>query len=602
VHADTYKLKTMLTSTNKNYLITNSSVVATAAQVKNKIFALPILGTKKSDGTSVDAQNIGKIADKNNKDLIVQNNAGMTLSTGVDSISSIVGAGDLPIQTTDIVTDLFAVNDTVFVSVASDRSADKHESGIFRSVAIFDENGEIRAWSPWQRVMGNIDKVFGFGFDIANSNYWYLTQDGAGDKNTVRVTQWGKGSANTGLMGNGLVTLLNNEFKQEHAGVHQLFNFDEDTPSIKRTLIAGKISFMAALGYKKIALIQTGAANINNVFTPTQTQFIKNVDVFIIQDSALNNLGPICCTDLSRSTDDDKGWLFVGGYNGIAVLGSDDGTGWDGQTTSAAISLPTIATWEFKEIGNFTQVRKILGDQLNGAYIYVMTLDNIYRFVPDKDKFKDIGNIALDEKAVTPPPGYLLDMLVFKRDAGDTRLLVATTQGLFYSDSINDTDEIKTPMWTKVLLKSGTALSNPVSHLSFVDIQKGGYTTNGNLYVLAADMSLNMSNIYRFNVKDGIITAIKENEGTDYFYSEGELRINFVTDGAVGFTNLSKHLGKAEYLKMIRMLSNPRNIRVSESVINLNLESSAYNVGSMVLNTASGTWMVPGDWGIRVNE
>ncbi len=601
VHADTYKLKTMVTSTNKNYLIVNSSISSDVSQIKNKIYALPILGSKKSDGTAVDAQNIGKIADKNNKDLIVQNNAGMPLSSGADAVISTIGAGDLPIQTTDNVTDLFIVNDAVYVCVASDRSAVNHESGIFRSNPIFDLNGYIRAWTPWQRVMGNIDKVYGSGFDIMNANFWYLTQDGSGDKNTVKVTQWGKGSANSGLMGNGLVKLLNDEFLQTNAGVHQIFNFDENTKSIARTAAADKISFMAALGYKKVVLIKTGAATAGGAFTPTQDQFVKDTNVYVFEDTALNNLGPICCADVSRSQEDEKGWLFVGGFNGLAVLRNSDGSGWDGQVGSAAVDLATVASWDFKEIGNFSQVRKVVGDS-NGTYFYVMTLDNIYRFVMDKEKFKDVANSSLDEKTLTPPPGYLLDMICFKREVNDTRLLVATTQGLFYSNAINDTDENKTPVWTKVSLNSGSLFSTPVSHLSFIDIQKGGYTTNGNLYALSADLSLNLATIYRFDVKDGVITAINENSGTDYFYSQGELRTNFITDGAMGFTTMPKHLGNTEYLKMIRMQANQRNVRAFEASINLNLESTSYNAGAMVLNTVSGAWIVPGDWGIRVNE
>ncbi len=600
-HCDTFKLKTMVTSTNKNYLIVNSDSSLDATDKKNRVYALPILGTKLSDGTTVTpVENVGKVVKKNNYDAVVASNADMTLSTDA---AAIVGGGDLPIPDDGIVSDIYIVNDTVFVALQGTRNIAVNESGIFKSTAIFSSNGKIRIWSPWQRVMGNIDKVYGFGFDISGANYWYLTDDGA-NINTAKVTQWGKGKALSGLMGNGLTEILRDEFIQVNAGVHQMFNFDEYTPSIARTAAADRMSFMAALGYKKIALIQSGAADGNNAFTPTNL-FEKTgggQNTFILSGQALSDIGPICCADVSRIQEENKGWIFVGGYNGLAVLRQADGNGWDGRVNQAVVDLATVAGWTFKEIGDFSNIRKIF---ISGGFCNVMTLDKIYRFVMAANKFDDPVSAVLAEDDITPPPGYLLDMIVFHRDAGgagDTRLLVATTHGLFYSNIIIDAPGNKTPVWTRVNLNSGTALSKPVSHLSFVDVQKGGYTTNGNLYVLATDFSLNMATVYRFNVQNGLITAIKENSGTDYFYSIGELRSNFVTDGALGFSMLSKHFDKTQFLRSIRMISDQSSIRTAESNINLDLESSAHNIGLMALNTASGGWVIPGDWGIRVSE
>ncbi|MFH1461381.1 MAG: hypothetical protein ABIF12_00320 [bacterium] len=606
-----YKLRTMKTSTNKNYLIVNGATGLVATDDwKNRVYALPVVGALQSDGTNTLVANIGKVADKNNinHDVVVANNAGMTLR---DDIAAKVGAGALPIPNNIGAEDMFVVNDSVFVSVAQDRFDATHEAGIFRSTALFDQNGNIRAWTPWQRVAGTIDKVYGSGFDMNSGNFWYFTES-AGVKNTVKVTQWGKSLSYTGLMGNGLVDLLADEFIQNNAGVHQVFNFDEKTPSIARTGVADEVSFMAGLGYKKIALVQTGAATAGPIFTPTQAQYVKDTNVFVIQDEALSDLGPICCTDISRGLGAANGWLFVGGYNGVAVWRESGnagtaGNGWDGQVGSGAVDFSVLIAapnnFSFKEIGDFSQVRKLVA---KAGFLYIMSLDSINRFTMVANKFDDAVTAPLNVKTITPPPGYLLDMIVFYRAGGDTRLLVATTQGLFYSNAINDVDADKTgvnaPIWTQVALTSGTGLSSPVTHLSFLDVQKGGYSTNGNLYALAADLSLNLATVYRFDVQNGIINPIKENSGTDYFYSVGELRTNFLTDGALGYTTLSKHFGTTDFLRKIWMIDSQSSIRRLESAINLDLESSAYNVGVMVQNTASGAWVVPGDWGIRVNE
>lgn len=593
IASDCFNIKTMKTSTGKNYLIVNG-VTSTAIE-KDKIFAFPLVGLKQSDGSNTPNENVGKIVDKNdtNHNEVVQNNVGMWL----DSDSSVlIGRSSLPIPLESDVQDLFIINDSVYASVAENRSDNDHESGIFRSTALFDENGNIRAWTSWQRVAGTIDKVYGSGIDINTGNFWYLTES-AGNRNTVKVTQWGKSKANAGSMGNGLTKLLFDQFSQENAGVHQLFNFDEETPSITRNAINNRISFMASLGYKKVALIQTGEGN--DIFNPTQIEFEKNTNVFVIEDDALNNLGPICCSEISRVQAENSGWLFIGGHNGLAVLRQVDGNGWDGQQDSAKLDLATIAGWKFKEIGDFSQVRKLVA---RGGFIYVMTLDSIYRIKMDANKFKDMNPDDSNAKTITPPPGYLLDMIIYYRAAGDTYLLVATSQGLFYSNAINDLDEDKTTIWTRVLLNSGSPLSKPVTDLSFLDVQKGGYTTNGNLYVLTADLSLNLATVYRFDIQNGQINPIEEKSGTDYFYSFGELRTNFVTDGSFGYSMLPKHFSSSKFLRNIRMIDTQGFIRSFERNISLDLENSAYNIGKIVQNTASGAWVVPGDWGIRVNE
>ncbi|MFC1894338.1 hypothetical protein ACFLYH_00125 [Candidatus Dependentiae bacterium] len=594
-----YKLRTMHTSTGYSYLIVNGGI--TNLNIKNRFYALPLI-----KGGDVIA-NIGKIANKNDFSIVPANAAEMSKSTD-DAVE--IGVTDLITQTRNV-QDMFIVGDSVYVCLAENRAANE-EAGIFRSTAIFDNDGKIRAWSTWQRVMGNTDKVYGAGLDATAGNYWYLTDNVAPApfRNTVKVTQWGKSEAVDGLMGNGLVEILNEEFKQENGGVHQIFNFDEMTPSITRdeNNKQYRISMMVATGLEKIAIIKTGSGN---PFTP-ENQFIKeagdpNRNVYVWDnDNALKDIGPICCAELSRVENVDYGFLFVGGYGGFGVLRGVGGDGWNGRTDIAEeVDFPTISGWTFKELKKtdgtaFSQVRKIVCHKR--GYLYVINTERIYRLDIHPDKFKDVEADPLDEKNITPPPGVLLDMYLFYYTNNDTRLVVATTKGLFYSDTISDDDEDKNPNWTKIQLNSGSYLSSPVSHLSFVSQQKGGYTDNGNLYAVSADLSFNLSNIYRFNVLGGNIHSIPEVVGTDYFYTIGELRTNFLTDGTFGFNLLSKHLGKSEFLRKINISSDQSNMRRNENVIDLDLKTNAYNVGVIAKNSASGAWIVPGDWGIRVND
>ncbi|MFA5074926.1 MAG: hypothetical protein WC436_02375 [Candidatus Babeliales bacterium] len=598
-----YKVRTMHTSTGYTYLIINGGVYEFGVANKtNIVTALPLVQSSST------VSNIGKIAKKSDFTAPVATQADMTEET---EAAAKVGAGNLPIPDGSLVQDLFVSGDSVFACLSDDRSAANNEAGIFKSTALFGSDGHIRGWTPWQRVMGNIDRVYGAGFDSSACNYWYLTTaDGTDEKNTVKVTQWGQSAAKDYLMGNGLVSILHDEFKQEDAGVHQIFNFDEQTPGF----LANQFSMMVATGYQKIALIQTGEGS---PFEPTQI-FAKDgagQNVFAKEDDVIKNLGPICCAEVSRINQIDKGWLFVGGYNGIAVLRQVAGAGWDGAAGLSSltnIGFPGSNAWSFKLLTNnstnaFTKVRKIIS-QGDSEFLYVMTADKLYRFQMTAAKFADAftGDLDIQEIAVTNL-GTLLDFLIFSRDnTGDPesiKLLLATTEGLFYSNDIADTATgTINPTWTNVILAAGTNVPGPVAHLEFLSTSKGGSTTDGNLYILNSDFAFNLATIYRFNVSNGTISHITENSGSYSYYQIGELRNDFRTDGALGFYSRSKHLGDTNFLKKIKMLSSPTTIRSSESVINLDLDSNAYNIGVVTQNTASGAWIVPGDWGIRVND
>ncbi|MCF7799918.1 hypothetical protein K9M16_02890 [Candidatus Babeliales bacterium] len=597
------KIRTMHTSTGYTYLIINGGVYELGVATKtNIITALPLVQNSST------VANIGKIAKKGDFTTPVAAQTDMTEE--IDSAAQ-VGTETLPIPDGILVQDLFVSGDSVFACLSDNRSAANREAGIFKSTALFDEDGHIRGWTPWQRVLGNIDKVYGAGFDSSTGNYWYLTTEaGTTDKNTAKVTQWGKSVEKDYLMGNGLVDILHDEFKQENAGVHQIFNFDEQTPGF----LADQFSMMVATGYQKLALIQTGEGT---PLEPTK-KFEKDgvsQNVFINEDDVIKNLGPICCAEVSRITGIDNGWLFVGGYNGIAVLRKADGTGWDGAAGLNAltnIDFPGSTAWSFKLLTNnssnaFTKVRKIIS-QGNSEFLYVMTADKLYRFAMTNAKFADgfAGALDMQEISITNL-GTPLDFLIIQRDntvgAGYIKILIATTEGLFYSDNIIDaqTGAIN-PTWTNVTLATGTNVPGPVAHLDFLSTTKGGSTIDGNLYILNSNFAFNLANIYRFNVSNGTISHITEKSGSYAYYQIGELRNDFKTDGALGFYSRSKHLGDTNFLKKIKMLSSPTTIRSSESVINLDLDSDAYNIGVMTQNTASGAWIVPGDWGIRVND
>lgn len=272
------------------------------------------------------------------------------------------------------IADMQIVGDTVYVGLTSERDASHNgESGIFSSTALFSSNGDIRAWTPWQRVMGNTDAAYTIGFDKNSGNFWYFsTPDGtpAGDSgpSSVNVTQWGIGDPN--LHGGNaptdttilLSTLLSSIFGAS-GGVNGLFDFGPSTPGFK-VWTPGDVDneenrhqqfgMMVATGNGKIALIETGSSfrTSTGIFQPTKafTKFVGgkdptadlNANVYVFSyDSpnyagdALQGLGALGAAEVARipaisdNDDDYQGWLFVGGIGGVAVLVQDyEGSGW----------------------------------------------------------------------------------------------------------------------------------------------------------------------------------------------------------------------------------------------------------------------------------
>lgn len=552
-----HNVKTMYTSTGKLYLIVNNS---------DQVFALPLMHQEFSDGdfASNNKDLIGKLAQKGS---ISQEDAATTpadLLTSSDAAAK-VGQADTP--GAQDVNNMFVLGDALYICTAQ---------GMFQSSAVFDEDGLIRDWTPWQRVMGAVDPVMNGFIDLDTCQYWYLTQT-TNAYDTVKVTLWSQNDTN--LLGN-LQKKLVETFPQDTGGVHQLFNFDEKTPSFD----VDEFSMMVATGYQKVALIRTGKDD--GGFVPTSgTDFSTNIDdnVKVFNDAALKTIGPICCAAVSLSPDENEGWLFVGGYGGVAVLSDGSGDGW-----TALDDLNDLANFTFKTVGNFSRVHKLVCDD---EYVYVLTPGALYR----------VDMITLDSTIIAQPATLpsctacdsLLDFILID-DVG----VLGTTSGLYRTSGSS---------WSEIKTASVYSLG-PVTHLSMRSLSKGSFAGGGNLYAVSANMTNHLTTIVRFNVESGNIEPITERKSKssdptrNHYYAFGELRTAMVSDGTFGFHSLPKHFGRTNYGRKINLTSTQFGIRVSDKALPLRTGSSAHNAGIPVQNTASGAWIIPGDWGIRVNE
>jgi hypothetical protein len=414
--------------------------------------------------------------------------------------------------------DMQVVGDDVYVALEGDAGqANGIEAGIFKSSPIFKEDGTIRGWTPWLRVGGMNDATAFFGVDRETSAVMYLTSvdgkafwDYAQNKlvnpaSTVRLSNWSDGTNKTIpdadgtpiTIGTALGAVLKKAFEtpgdDKKSGLGSITSFDDETPgfaTFKRTSEDPKFACMVATGCERVALLQSG------VYDPGEQDFIptkefevgKNTFVFdaaVVGDHAsvgLKGLGWLTCSDFSRRTDAaDKGWFFVGGDNGLAVLANEGvypavaGSGVDrGLDGFAALGYPDVdyKFFQFKDLATgaspFKKVRKIIADPVSG-YVYVMTQSELYRFNPSADKIaggfndgsfgalgtdhtyqliadktskraKDAAGTVYDKpllnsgSSVAPDEFIDLVLLRTQKDLDGVKLMIGTTNGVYIND------------------------------------------------------------------------------------------------------------------------------------------------------------------------
>lgn len=640
--AQAHNVRTMRTSTDAMYLIVNGSV--SSSTIYNEIYALPLVEGTSNPLLQPSAADIGRVASKNNPHQLASGVANMTQSTDP---AAQVGCGPLPCDPGQIVRSLVIAGDAVIAGLSGDNTTGArdatHETGYFQSSAIFNIDGSIAAWTPWQRVMGSVDRVLAGGFDGANGSFMYLTSKGkvlypgtAPMANTVKNTRWGSGALD-GLLGGtstdvavGLVTVLNQYFSAGIGGVQQIFDFNQYTPTFSQPGAAGNLSLMVALGLRRLALIQTGSNN-GSIFSPTVGDFssymVESLDgtvptassstlVMGIAGGVLSDMGPLCCADISRGelAGGEKGWLFVGGYGGLAVLSRDDGSGWNTAPSEGLQSgFGNLTTdMSFRKIGQFGVVYSVACDE---SFVYVLTSNELARIPLDAANFSQVGAVAPSITILATAAGVTGATASGFRDMflSGSLMMLATTNGLFRGGNgsnvqlaSNETDMA----WTPVLANSYSI--GPVIQLFAMPRSSTSDGVVQNLYAVSANLNTALTTVYRFAVQDtqtysAIITdqtvQLIPQITVPQFLSFGTIRQNFVTDGALILHELPFNFGTQELLKVFPMSVFVGGIANRGRSIALDFPNNPGTlIGRVVRDSASGAWIVPGEWGIRVQE
>ncbi|MBX9831237.1 hypothetical protein K2X40_04740 [Candidatus Babeliales bacterium] len=635
-------IRTMHTSAGKPYLIFNGVVgndpfavggLLFGGSIQDRVYAIPLIG----DIVNEQPETKGSVAKVNAQGVTDYTNGMYDVPANINEMplkthSAVTVGGQEPVPGA-FIEDIFVQGESVFMAMAG---FNNKSIGMFQSTAILNELGFIVDWTPAKRVMGSAQKAYGAGLDTTTGQFYFLGTHNDADPtvamipNTGQITTWGKGDValHGGSEAGLLSTVLGESFSSGSGGVHQLFNFDENTPSFYR----GRFSMMVAIGSREIGLIETGSF-VDGQFAPT-VAFQKNTNVYVVGNQFLSSIAPLSCAaitqqfnrmappnadqpDMNPAT--GQSLLFVGGYNGVvravATDAADENAGlldvsnanFD-QTNLTDIKGPVIrfATLPDQIYVDGFGVRRVR----NGA-LYVLTNTTLYR--------RNLNGTANGSLSIT----RAADLVVARDSTNRDIIFIATSLGLFKSIDLGP-------------LQAVAGAGNQEIQLQYLSGNRNGVpSVPGNLYVIARGQRVLdplvveqneadeivpstdiVTQIYRFAVTEaaGVISVgmidkrganvTKQVSGPLVQYDD--LRSNFATDGALLFNTNPKDLVATDFVRVTSISATTTQDSVANdnsitSALDIDIEKN-FNVGIIVRDSASGAWVVPGDWGVRVNE
>lgn len=617
------KVRTMYTSTLLDYIVVVGSNGA-PANTQRFVYALPIVNTIPTGSVNnaiqgaladvtVDPVIIAKTAANNscqNAPSMVTARVFAQAATQADQVyttaspQALVGGAQLPYGD---ITDINVIRDAVYVSVAD--GINNENPGIFYSQALFDDRGVIAAWTPWQRFAGTGDKVFALSYEPMLANMLWLTGSSNITLQTVKRTVWGIGAAD-GLAN--LVAIIEQLMPSTSGGVQGFFNLSPITPGLF------DISLFIATGFKQVVLIESGQvvggaliANTGDFQTDMQ-QFINGEitatfpvgmsRVVSISGGALDDLDSIIAATIGVNTITQQGYLFVGGAGGLAVLAQVDGSGWS-TTNALGYNFTGLASgMRFMRLGDYQFVRSLIYD---GGFLYVLTdtkLDRIDIAASDfATQILSVTTVATLDDLHATACGTMLNMLI----SGKCALIGAST-GLF---RVGNGANIATAAsstdinWTQIAIPEGSSVVQYMQALSN-DANPNSFAQGvGNVYINDAYRGYDIAQINRYIIADVSVAPVSDATVIPF----GDMVVkNILTSWRTysNFRNIIDVDGAALFLTRDKTIVTPTTL-FNESQLStpipLDFACGAY-ISAVVRSSASGSLLVSGDFGLRVNE
>jgi len=490
---------------------------------------------------------------------------------------------------------------------------------VFALPVVNNHYGRIKAWTDWKRVSGSVeDKVFGAVLEPPTANMILLTGDDQNSINTVKRTTWGNGD-NEGLGPLGIV--FGEAFPCNRGGIHGLFDMPLSTTGLN------DISLLVATGCQTVSLAQTSTSNggfepmVGNIFETNRQLFSNGIIdqalptganalcVLTISGGALNNLGFINAAEIASAG--GSAWLFVGGAGGLAVLTRDDGIGWeDPPGLGQGFSGLHVGT-KFKLIGSYKNVRKLVYDD---NFLYVLTDIKLDRIDLVNSAFSTGDLVVTTVAAVGLMPGVSNYSTFFDVIISNKFALLATTDGLFRIANGKDIRSAHSGDWSKITIPEG---SGPVIQLFAISKtgkeQDSACFDGGNIYALVAFIGKNRAQANRFStqsvdraeITDETIQPLPDlfvQNIPSYFVSFGQFRDWIVSDGALFLHEINRNLCEDPVIYALRVArSGIRFLADKNPALPLTLHDACFLL-PVLRNSATGSWLLAGNDGLRINE
>ncbi|MCK4265335.1 hypothetical protein KAW80_03185 [Candidatus Babeliales bacterium] len=505
-----HKVRVMTTSTGLKYLILNGSVNSGNDVEGDRIYSLRISYTGSGDlnpGDIIrhDIYNETHLPnDYNNTDHVI----GVT-----------VGGSEAFWDTTISVSDMEVVGDAVYVSVVGNPgrtgSADtldySNKIGILKSQALFDHEGKIVAWTPWENVFPTgIDNTTGddvpfFDVDAKTGKIWRGSggDDAAGGLGkAITRTKWDLADTAATSLQYQLANNLGN-------GCFCSLDLTVSTTGIAVNDTQGHNSFVLFGGIEKVAFARTTQGLIG----ATTTDFSAAADFLVTGPDDMAGAGAVRTLGYSYNATRNQGYFFAGTDKGLFAYAKGSGAGYN-----ADLGLTALNSGELFQASDSSVWQRVASNVLTStvaiSQIVTTTADAIHFIVKDTQTINGIDDrlyeMQLADSITTMVPkiiarsgqGGLPDNAVFSGCAIITttnylKSLDISTKPLIAILSTND------GLWTSTC---------DVRHL--VGAQGTGVTISGTEWLqISATNNIPMHSLH--NIKRNDVLGMIE-EGGDY--------------------------------------------------------------------------------------
>ena len=579
---------TTMTSTGLSYLVTGRY----DGIGSQSIFAMPMVTMASdisqngmiADFSSID-QNfeiIGRSYRTQGFDTVISDAAEIDIESSNTAISARlqVGGGTVPLPTGQFIQQLVAQGDSVYITIQNAFGVDT-TPGVFKSQALFDAQGRIMSWSPWQRVAGTDDQML---FAIKNQYTDSTMYVSGASSDTIKQSTWNSNTALTSF-----ISSINDAIPLDNGGVQGLVSVSNHT-----TGLTG-MPLVVATGNQDVVIAQTGSMSSGNlVIDSPQTTITLN-------DSLGLDIGSVVTA--AFASNGTSRWLFMGGDAGLSVL-SDDTTGIAFTNVLTDLTSLTSTGMSCKTLGSFKFVKKVVADE---NFIYVLTVDAVYRIDLLASKFTLTTPSALNAEIIVQAStidsfASCLDMVV-----DNNLMLLGTTQGLYSLDLTGFLPATPVSVTIPGGLSSVSKLFTISSNANF---NKDFYESS-NLYALTIDFSVQQARLNRFTISSGVVSPIQDQllQGQN-----GSLLIfdymsnNIFIDGSLGFVT-SYRIGSivptVKYLEAsLQAGKSSTQELLPASTANLSISAVISSLGltGIARDYASGSLMLSADFGLLTDS